>query len=124
MVCSVRQTDMFSRELIITALVFITQDDQTRTSANRMLQFDCRNVLVNLLTHLNVLFICSAAGFGPWSEYGDCSCDSLQSRSRVCEAEPCDGELVESIACECVPFNAAGMMFCTTSIVLIVITDQ
>ena len=102
---------MFNGEPIIIALAFIKHDDPTRTSANRRLQFDITDGLVDLCIHLNVLYICLAAVFGPWSDYGDCTCDSLQTRSRVCEDEPCDGETVESIACECVPFNAAGMMF-------------
>ena len=89
-----------------------------------MLQFDIIHVLVDLRIHLNVLFICLAADFGPWSEYGDCGCDLKQYRSRVCEGE-CVGESVESIACECVPFNAAGMTFLShIYIVLLVVTDQ
>ena len=97
---------MFSGEPIVIALAFITHDGPT----NKRLQFDIINLLFDLFIHLNVLFICLAAVFGPWSEYGDCGCDSLQYRSRVCEGE-CVGESVESIACECVPFNAAGMTF-------------
>ena len=97
---------MISGGPIVIALAFITHYDPT----NRRLQFDIINLLFDLFIHLNVLFICLAAVFGPWSEYGDCGCDSLQYRSRVCEGE-CVGESVESIACECVPFNAAGMNF-------------
>ena len=89
-----------------------------------MFHFDIINVFVDLLIHLNFLFICLAADFGPWSEYTHCSCDSLQTRTRVCEDEPCDGETVESIACECVPFNATGVTFYTSSIVLLVINEQ
>ena len=117
--CSVCQTDMFNDEPTSIALAFITHDGPK----NSRLQFDIRNGLFDLFIHLNVIFICLAAVFGPWSEYGDCGCDSLQYRSRVCEGE-CVGESVESIACECVPFNAAGMTFFTTSVVLLVITNQ
>ena len=49
-----------------------------------------------------------AADFGPWSDYGACKCDLKQYRSRVCEAEPCVGDYVESLPCACVPLNPAG----------------
>ena len=104
---------MFNSELIIITLAIIMHADPTWTSTNRRLQFDIRNVFIDLFIHLNILRICLAAAYGPWSEYGDCGCDLLQTRTRVCEGE-CVGESVESIACECVPFNAAGMTFCTT----------
>ena len=117
-----RKCSTVNRYLSYFACIII-HDDLTRTNANSRLQFHIRNVLVDFFIHVNVLYVCLAADFGPWSEYGDCGCDSLQTRSRVCEgdSDSCVGESVESIACECVPFNAAGMMFCTTPIVLLVI---
>ncbi len=50
-----------------------------------------------------------AAGYGAWSSYGECQCDLTQSRSRVCESEPCDEVAFETQACACVPLDAAGM---------------
>ena len=109
--------------MTVIILAISIHDDPTWTNANVRLPFHNRNVF-HLFIHVNVRYICLAADFGPWSEYGECGCDSLQTRSRVCEDEPCAGESEESIACECVPFNAAGMMFCTISIVLLVIIYQ
>ena len=113
------QTDMFNSELMIITHAVIMHDDPTWTSTNRRLQFDIINVLIDLFIHLNILRICLAAAYGPWSEYGDCGCDLLQSRTRACDGDECVSDDVETIACECVPFNAAGMMFCTTSIVVL-----
>ena len=52
-----------------------------------------------------------AADFGQWSDFGDCMCDSKKYRSRVCEAEPCVGDYVDSEDCDCVPLDAAGIQF-------------
>ena len=116
---------MLNGERILIILTDIIHDDPTWTNANSRFQFNIRICLVDFFIHVNVLYIllCLAAVFGLWSEYGDCGCDSLQTRSRVCEgdSDSCVGESVESIACECVPFNAAGTMFCTTSTVLLLI---
>ncbi|KAI0239524.1 hypothetical protein LSAT2_009748 [Lamellibrachia satsuma] len=56
-----------------------------------------------LVAVLSVLVLQAAADFGPFSAYGPCMCDEREYRSRVCEAEPCVGDYVESRPCDCVP---------------------
>ncbi|KAI0231047.1 hypothetical protein LSAT2_018587, partial [Lamellibrachia satsuma] len=56
---------------------------------------------------LCVVFVQAVADFGPWSDFGDCLCDSKKYRSRVCASEPCVGDYVDSEGCDCVPLNPA-----------------
>ena len=68
-------------------------------------------IIVSILTGRRLMYCVAvhlAADYGPWS-YGECQCDLTQSRSRVCESEPCDGVAFESQACACVPLDAAGI---------------
>ena len=46
--------------------------------------------------------------FGAWTSYGQCKCDSLQYRSRVCDSEPCVGDYSDNQACDCTPLDVAS----------------
>ncbi|KAI0235152.1 hypothetical protein LSAT2_014404 [Lamellibrachia satsuma] len=56
-----------------------------------------------LIAVFSLVALQAAADFGPFSAYGPCMCDVREYRSRVCEAEPCVGDYVESRPCDCVP---------------------
>ena len=56
-----------------------------------------------------LLSIYLAADFGAWSGYGECQCDLMQMRTRVCDSAPCVGAYEEYQGCACVPLVAAGM---------------
>ncbi|KAI0228462.1 hypothetical protein LSAT2_021076 [Lamellibrachia satsuma] len=54
---------------------------------------------------LSAIVFVAAADFGPWSDWSECLCSQVELRTRVCVAEPCVGDDVESRPCVCVPTN-------------------